>query len=145
MKSHQFQIQQIIQAPIENTFDFFSTFTNFEQFWPGKFKRIIDGHDTNYPFGLGAVRGIDMGFIQFEETIVGYESNKLIQYTITKNSPYKDYLGSMEFFALNQNETLLRHTMQATPKLPGTYLTERLGMELIIKQGIKKAAKILAS
>lgn len=144
MKQHQFQIQQIFQVPLEETFEFFSTFTNFEKFWPGKFQRIVDGQDPRHPFGLGAVREIDMGIIQFEETIVGYEPNTLIQYTISKNSPYKDYLGTMEFFALNENETLLRHTMRATPKLPGTYLTEKLGMELIIKRGIRKAAHILS-
>ena len=141
MKLHQFKIEQVLPCSQQQAFAFFSEHTNFGKFWPGKFSRVKDS-DSNNLNGLGSVRQIDTGAIKFEETIIGFEENQLIEYTISKNSPFDNYLGRMEFFALNENECFLRHSMQFNPKIPGLYLLELAGMKLVIKRGIKKAAKL---
>lgn len=144
MKLHQFKIEQVLPCSQQQAFAFFSEHTNFGKFWPGKFSRVQDSHSDNLN-GLGSVRQIDTGAIKFEETIIGFKEDQLIEYTISKNSPFDNYHGKMEFFALNDKECFLRHTMQFNPKVPGLYWIELAGMELIIKRGIKKAAKLLAT
>ena len=144
MKPHQFKIEKVLPCSQQQAFAFFSEHTNFGQFWPGKFSRVKASSSNNIN-GLGSVRQIDTGAIKFEETIIGFEENQLIEYTISKNSPFDNYHGKMEFFALNEKECFLRHSMQFNPKVPGLYLVELAGMELIIKRGIKKAAKLLAA
>jgi len=144
MKLHQFKIEQVLPCSQQQAFAFFSEHTNFGKFWPGKFSRVKDSDSGNLN-GLGSVRQIDTGAVKFEETIIGFEENKLIEYTISKNSPFDNYRGTMEFFVLSDKECFLRHSMQFTPKVPGLYLIELAGMELIIKRGIKKAAKLLSA
>ena len=143
MKLHQFKIEQVLPCSQPQAFAFFSEHTNFGKFWPGTFSRVKDSDSENIN-GLGSVRQIDTGAVKFEETIIGFEENQLIEYTISKNSPFDNYRGRMEFFVLSENECFLRHSMQFNPKVPGLYWVERVGMELIIKRGIKKAAQLLA-
>jgi hypothetical protein len=95
-------------------------------------KRVKDGEDA--PNGLGSIREINIGPLpSFEETITKFEPNRHIEYKITKGSPIKNHVGTLDF-----KETKfgceLDYEIKLESKIP---LTTGL-IKAVLKQGISK-------
>jgi len=80
-------------------------------------KRVVDSQDENKN-GLGSVRRIyALPGVTFEESVVRFEPNQLMEYTVSKGSPIKNHRGRMEF-AEDQGKTRLIYSIDFEPKLP---------------------------
>jgi hypothetical protein len=94
--------------------------------------------------GLGSVRQVLLGPLPIlEETVVSYEENKLIEYTITSLSPFKSHLGRLEFNEIN-NKTILNYSISAEPWVPFTELLLLKVLELVINNALENYANSLA-
>jgi len=126
-------------APVDEIFGFFQVHDNYNKIWLGKFRRVIDAKGDN-PDGLGSTRSIKIGLSPaFEETIIGFEPNKLIEYTVSKGSPVKNHLGRMVFSESN-GVTTLNYRIEFESKIPGLGPILKLAVEQGLGPGLKKMA-----
>lgn len=135
------QMNVTFNAPVATVFGELSDHNKMGKILGAKVKRIKDGKgDVN---GIGSVRRITPApLADFEETVTGFEPNKLIEYTVTKGSPIKNHLGRM-IFSESNGKTQLHYTIQFDMKLgiPFTGFLLRTVLEKIITSGLHKLAK----
>ena len=120
-------VTRTINAPIEKVFDLLADHGNYQKHFGVKESKLVkEGKpDKN---GLGAVRYIDSGPIQFEETITQYDRPRRYDYLITKcSAPLEHEGGSIRFESVGM-ATKVTWTSVMRVKLPivGGLLTKVL-------------------
>lgn len=131
MGKQQIIITQRFNAPVEIIFNLLTDHADFGRIIKANIKRVVDSQDENKN-GLGSVRRIyALPGVAFEESVVRFEPNQLMAYTVSKGSPIKNHRGRMEF-AEDQGKTSLTYTIDFEPKLPFFLLGS------IIKKNIEK-------
>jgi uncharacterized protein YndB with AHSA1/START domain len=95
MPREEVRLQARVNAPLESVFAFCADHERFVRLLGGRCRRIKEG--TGDPNGVGSVRRIGSGPLAFEETIVTFEPNRRIEYTVTRGSPIKNHLGTVDF------------------------------------------------
>jgi len=104
-------------------------------------KRVVDSRDENKN-GVGSVRRIKaFPAPVFEETVITFEPNQLLEYRVSKGSPIKNHKGKMAF-SDEQGKTMLHYTIDFEPKLPFLFLGSVLknAIEKPIRHGLKRLA-----
>ncbi len=142
MGKQKIKIEQSFNAPIETIF---STMTDHETFGnviSTTIKRVVDSKETNKN-GVGSVRRISaFPFPSFEETVITFKPNEIMEYKVTKGSPIKNHKGRMEF-SEEGGKTRLYYTIEFDPKLffmPfGTFL--KGAIDKPIRKGMKRLAE----
>ena len=140
-------VTRTIPAPIEKVFDLLADHANYKANFGVKESRLVkEGKpDKN---GLGAVRYIDSGPIQFEETITQYDRPRRYDYLITKcSAPLEHEGGSIRLESVG-NATKVTWTSVMRVKLPlvGGLLTRILANKIgqafgsMLKQTERKLA-----
>ncbi|KZY61257.1 hypothetical protein A3742_11740 [Oleiphilus sp. HI0071] len=118
--------------PLATVFEELSDHEQFGKLCGINMKRVRDGSDT--PNGLGSVRKINIGPLPpFEETITGFKENSFIEYKITKGSPIKNHVGTLEFRESGQG-CELDYVIKLESKIPFTTSL----IKNVLKQGISK-------
>ena len=142
MSVQNISITQEFNAPVETVFGTLTDHESFGNLMSGaQITRVVDSTEGNVN-GTGSVRSIKMPLAPaFEETVVSYEKNKLMEYTISKGSPIKNHLGRMNFSEDN-GKTKLHYTIQLESKLPVPFLGSvlKLGLEKSISSLLSKLA-----
>lgn len=142
MGTQQIKIIQEFNAPVDTVFNILTDHEAFGRLIKAKIKRIKSSSDENKN-GLGSVRQIQaFPTIAFEETVISFRANKLMEYQITKGSPVKNHKGRMEFTEKN-GKTCLNYTIDFEPKtaffLFGPLIKKAI--EAPIKKGLKRLAR----
>ena len=136
------EFKQRFHAPIQQVFNDMTDHAAFGRLLRVKIRRIKDGADPQYPNGLGSVRRISPpGLPVFEETVIRFDANRRMDYTITKGSPIKNHRGTLQFRA-DGNGTQLEYTIRFEPKLGIPFLGKAL--EFLVGTPIQRAIKQLA-
>ena len=138
------QMNVAFNAPVETVFAELSDHEKMGKVLGAKVKRIKEGKNSTN--GVGSIRRlIPVPLADFEETVTGFEPNKLIEYTVTKGSPIKNHLGRMVFSEAN-GKTHLHYTIQFDMKLgiPFTGLILKTVLEKVITSGLHKLARTYA-
>jgi len=141
MGKQHIQITQNFDAPIETIFNYLTDHEIFGQVISTKIKRVKDSHGENKN-GVGSVRRISIfPTPDFEETVITYEPNQIMEYVISKGSPIKNHKGCLEF-SQDKGQTRLVYNIYFEPRLPFALLGGILKkiIEKPIRQGIKKLA-----
>ena len=108
---------QYFNAPVDTIFNILTDHESFGQVINSKIKRVIDSQEANKN-GVGSVRRISAFPVPaFEETVVTFEPNRLMEYVISKGSPIKNHHGRMEF-SDEQVQTRLDYSIVFDPRLP---------------------------
>jgi hypothetical protein len=142
MGEQHIEITQFFNAPVDVIFSILTDHQAFGELINTKIKRIIDSQGENKN-GLGSVRRIKaFPALSFEETVITFEENQLMEYRVSKGSPIKNHKGRMEFF-YEQDMTRLFYTIDFEPKLPFIFFGSILNQ--VIKEPISKGLKRLAS
>jgi hypothetical protein len=141
MSKQLIRITQLFNSPVDTIFSLLTGHESFGQVINTKIKRVVDSHDENKN-GLGSVRRINSFPVPaFEETVITFEPNQLMEYVISKGSPIKNHKGRMEF-SDEQGKTRLNYTIVFEPKLPflffGSFLKKVI--EKPIRDGLKRLA-----
>ena len=111
------RFQATVQAPRERVFAFLADHQKFARLFGGTCTRIKDGQgDIN---GLGSVRRMGPGPLAFEETIVTFVPNTRIEYTVTRGSPIKNHLGTVDLSDAGSG-TAIDYVIRFEPKIAGT-------------------------
>ncbi|MGQ0587083.1 MAG: SRPBCC family protein [Gammaproteobacteria bacterium] len=124
-------VTRTIPAPIEKVFDLLADHGNYKQNFGVKDSKLLrEGKpDRN---GLGAVRWIDAGPIQFEEEITHYDRPRRYDYLITRCSAPLEHQGGSIRFESAGNATQVTWTSVMRVKVPviGGLLTRILAGKL---------------
>jgi hypothetical protein len=110
-------VTRVIPAPAEGVFDVLADHANYKSFRGVRDSKLVrEGKpDRN---GLGAVRWIDAGLIQFEETITVWDRPRRFDYLITRcSAPLEHQGGSIRFEAIGGG-TLVTWTSVMRLKVP---------------------------
>jgi len=135
------KMTQLFNAPVDTIFSLLTNHESFGQVINEKIKRVVDSHDENKN-GLGSVRQIKpFPGLAFEETVVTFEPNQLMEYVVSKGSPIKNHKGRMEF-SDEQVKTRLNYTIDFEPKLPFLFFGSILktAIEKPIRNGLMRLA-----
>jgi len=141
MGGQHIKIRQLFNAPVDTIFSLLTDHEAFGQVVNAKIKRVVDSQDENKN-GLGSVRRINaFPAPAFEETVVTFEPNQLMEYVLSKGSPIKNHKGRMKF-SDEQGKTRLNYTIDFEPKPPFLFLGSILkkAIEKPIRDGLKKLA-----
>ena len=141
MSRQRIEIRQSFNAPVEEIFTLLTTHESFGQIIATKIKRVVDSKGENKN-GVGSVRRISkFPLPDFEETVVTFEPNQVMEYVVSKGSPVKNHNGRMEFSYKN-GKTDLYYKIEFDPKLPFLPLGSviKKAVESPIRKGIKKLA-----
>ena len=141
MARQHIEIRQSFDAPVAEIFIVLTDHESFGEVIRTNIRRVVDSDDENKN-GVGSVRRISSFPVPaFEETVVVYEPNRLMEYVISKGSPIKNHVGRMEF-SEEQGQTTLVYTIDFEPKLPfslfGSILKQAI--EKPIRKGIESLA-----
>lgn len=119
MPSQTVHLSAQIAASPEKVYDFFCDHESFGRIWPGQITRIKDSSKPGRPNDVGSVRQIRVGPMAFEETHTVCDRPRQIQYRVTRGSPIKNHLGTINFIE-EGGDTRIDYTIEFDPKIPGT-------------------------
>ena len=142
MSEQHIQIRQLFNAPVDTIFDILTDHASFGQVINANIKRVVDSPGDNQN-GVGSVRRINaFPAPAFEETVVTFEPNQLMEYVISKGSPIKKHMGRMEF-SEEHDQTRLEYAIIFEPKLPFLLLGSIIknAIEKSIREGLQGLAK----
>lgn len=133
-------IQVDFPFSLENLFQYLKKHENFnELFAPAKVQTIQKGQGDDY--GVGSVRRLSIfGLVQFEETIVSFQENALIEYKITKGTPLKNHHGKMVFAAKGAGSSL-DYSIQFESAVPFLAYLVKQDLQKSISKGLKGLQK----
>ena len=142
MGKEKIEIEQSFNAPVETIFNILTDHESFGNVISTVIKRVVDSSEANKN-GVGSVRRISaFPFPSFEETVVTFKPNQLMEYKVSKGSPIKNHKGRMEF-SEESGITRLYYTIEFDPKLFfvlfGTFL--KGAIDKPIRKGIKRLAE----
>ena len=110
-------VTRTINAPIEKVFDLLADHGNYRKNFGVKGSKLIK-EGTPDRNGLGAVRWIDAGIMQFEEKITAYERPRRFDYLIVKcSAPLEHEGGSVRLESVG-NATKVTWTSVMRMKVP---------------------------
>ncbi len=141
MGEQHIEITQLFDAPVDTIFNILTDHQAFGQLINAEIKRIVDSPGNNKN-GLGSVRRVKaFPAPAFEETVIAFKPNLLLEYEVSKGSPIKNHKGRMEFFN-ERGKTRVNYTIDFEPKLPFIFLGFILKkvLEKSLGDGLKKLA-----
>jgi polyketide cyclase/dehydrase/lipid transport protein len=142
MDKERIEIEQSFNAPVETIFNILTDHESFGNVISTVIKRVVDSSEANKN-GVGSVRRISaFPFPSFEETVVTFIPNQLMEYKVSKGSPIKNHKGRMEF-SDESGKTRLFYTIDFDPKLFFVFFCTFLkgAIDKPIRKGIKRLAE----
>ena len=134
-------ISQYFAAPRSHIFQELADHVRFGEIVGANISRIQEGQD-GYPNGVGSVRRIAMPLgMSFQETIVEYDHDSKIVYSVSQGSPIKSHRGVLVFSDVDGG-TLLDYSIEFEPRWPVPGLGSVLHQ--VIKGPIDKGLKQFA-
>lgn len=134
------EIDETFDVPRGKVFALFADHNRFGKLLGAPAKRIKDSDQAD-PNGLGSVRKIGIGPIGLEETVVGFEPDSLIEYTITSTSPLKNHMGRIRFEDTADGKTRVNYTITFDDIVPFTGKVIQAALEQGIRKGIKRVPR----
>ncbi len=102
-------------------------------------KRIKDSDQADPPNGIGSVRKIGIGPLSLEETVLGFEPDSLIEYTISSISPLRNHLGGRILFSdAGEGRTRIQYSIRFEDIVPFTGKAVQVALEKGLRRGIKR-------
>lgn len=135
------EIDETFDVPRSKVFALFAEHERFGKLLGAPAKRIKDSDQAD-PNGIGSVRKIGIGPIGLEETVVGFEPDSLIEYTITSMSPIKNHFGRIRFEDAPEGKTRVNYTISFDDVIPFTGKLVQSALEQGIRKGIKRVPKM---
>ncbi|WP_328188402.1 SRPBCC family protein [Marinobacter sp. OP 3.4] len=106
-------------------------------------KRIRDSDQAD-PNGTGSVRWIGVGPVGFEETILTFEPDHLIEYSVTSFSAFRNHLGRIRLSGPPDGGTRLHYTAEFDEVVPYSGRTLELAVERVLRRGIRRLRQVLS-
>lgn len=107
-------------------------------------KRIRDSDQAD-PNGTGSVRWIGIGPVGFEETILTFEPDHLIEYSVTSLSAFRNHRARVRLSELPGVGTRLHYTVEFDETVPFSGRSLELATIRVIRRGIRNLNKALST
>lgn len=146
MNRQYIEIRQSFDAPVETVFNILTDHESFGNVLGARVKRIVASRGENKN-GVGSVRRIwSFPAPAFEETVITFKPNVLMEYTVSKGSPVKNHTGRMEF-SQEGGKTQLCYYIDFEPRLPFWMLGSVLksAVEKPLRKGLERLSNQLSS
>lgn len=146
MSRQHIEIRQSFNAPVATIFSILTDHEAFGKVIATRVARVVDSPDENKN-GVGSVRRISPFPVPaFEETVVRFEPNQLMEYVVSKGSPIKNHKGRMEFSEA-EGKTRLFYTIDFEPKWLFTFFGSVLkgAIEKPMRKSLEKLARRYAA
>lgn len=141
MATYRIEIEDFFSVPREKVFALFADHKQFGKLLGAPVKRIMDSSDAD-PNGIGSVRKIGIGLLGVEETIIGFEPDSLIEYTITSLSPLRNHHGRIRFADTKEGQTRVNYTITFEEAIPFTGKLVHAALDKAIRKGIRRVPKL---
>ncbi|WP_417547804.1 SRPBCC family protein [Marinobacter segnicrescens] len=105
-------------------------------------RRIRDSDQAD-PNGTGSVRWIGIGPVGIEETIITFEPDHLIEYTVTSFSAFRNHLGRIRLSETPDMSTYLHYTVDFDEVIPYSGPTLQAAMQRVLNRGARRLIKRL--
>ena len=100
-------------------------------------RRIRDSDQAD-PNGTGSVRWIGIGPVGIEETIITFEPDHLIEYTVTSFSAFRNHLGRIRLSETPDMSTYLHYTVDFDEVIPYSGPTLQAAMQRVLNRGARR-------
>ncbi|MEQ9546166.1 MAG: SRPBCC family protein [Marinobacter sp.] len=141
MAMYTIEIDETFDVPRNRVFALFADHGRFGKLLGAPVKRIQDSDQAD-PNGIGSVRKIGIGPLSLEETVIGFEPDSLIEYTITSMSPIRNHMGRIRFEDSGERGTRVNYTITFEDIVPFTGRVVSAALEQGIRKGIKRVPKL---
>ncbi|MFL1455938.1 SRPBCC family protein [Marinobacter sp. GN3S48] len=141
MAMYTIEIDETFDVPRNRVFALFADHGRFGKLLGAPVKRIQDSDQAD-PNGTGSVRKIGIGPLSLEETVIGFEPDSLIEYTITSMSPIRNHMGRIRFEDVGEGGTRVNYTITFEDIVPFTGKVVSAALEQGIRKGIKRVPKL---
>ena len=141
MATYTIEINETLDVPRSRVFALFADHSRFGQLLGVPVKRVKDSDQAD-PNGIGSVRKIGIGPIGLEETILSFEPDSLIEYTISSLSPIKNHFGRIRFEDTPEGLTQVSYTIRFDDIVPFTGKMVSNTLEQGIRRGIKRVPEL---
>lgn len=141
MAMYTIEIDETFDVPRNRVFALFADHGRFGKLLGAPVKRIQDSDQAD-PNGIGSVRKIGIGPLSLEETVIGFEPDSLIEYTITSMSPIRNHMGRIRFDDAGEGGTRVNYTITFEDIVPFTGKVVSAALEQGIRKGIKRVPKL---
>jgi uncharacterized protein YndB with AHSA1/START domain len=119
MRAHHVHIEHDFAKPPERIFARLAEHENLAEVFGAKVTRLCDGEDGERN-GVGSVRKLQIGPLPpFEETVTEFVVPERVVYRITKGSPLRGHVGTMEFAATPDGGTRFVYDIRIASSIPG--------------------------
>ncbi|MDY6815595.1 MAG: SRPBCC family protein [Pseudomonadota bacterium] len=141
MAIYTIEIDETFDLPRRRVFALFADHHRFGKLLGAPVKRIKDSDQAD-PNGIGSVRKIGIGPIGLEETVLNFEPETLIEYTVTSRSPIRNHLGRIRFEDTPGGQTRVHYTISFEDIVPFTGKVVSSALEQGIRRGIKRVPEL---
>ncbi len=141
MRAHHVRIEHDFAKPPERIFAHLSEHENLAAVFGAKVTRLRDGGDGERN-GVGSARRLQIGVLApFEETVTEFAPSTRIVYRITKGSPLRGHVGTMEFAPSAGGGTRFSYDIRLASRIPGLALLVRAALTRSITQALPKVER----
>lgn len=141
MAIYSIEIDETFDVPRNKVFALFADHERFGKLLSAPAKRIKDSDQAD-PNGIGSVRRIGIGPIGLEETVIGFEPDALIEYSITSLSPLRNHVGRIRFEDTADGQTRVSYTITFEDIVPFTGKLVANALEKGIRKGIRRVPRM---
>lgn len=141
MALYTIEINETFDVPRRKVFALFADHDRFGKLLGAPVKRIKDSDQAD-PNGIGSVRKIGIGPFGLEETVLNFEPDSLIEYTITSMSPIRNHLGRIRFDDTSEGHTRVHYKITFEDIVPFTGKMVSTALEQGIRRGIKRIPQL---
>jgi uncharacterized protein YndB with AHSA1/START domain len=141
VRAHHVKIEHDFAKPPERVFAYLAEHENLAEVFGSKVTRLRDGEDGERN-GVGSVRQLRIGPLPpFEETVTEFVVPERIVYRITKGSPLRGHVGTMEFAPAPGGGTRFAYDIRLASPIPGLAPIVRAALTRSIAQSLAKVER----
>ncbi|WP_339800489.1 SRPBCC family protein [uncultured Marinobacter sp.] len=137
MPAYKAELIDILPASRDRVFDHLADHNRLGSLIGLPVRRIRDSDQAD-PNGTGSVRWIGLGPVGFEETILTFEPERLIEYTVTSLSGFRNHHGRVRLSDTTEGHTRLHYTIEFDEVIPFTGNSLQRALERILRRGARR-------
>jgi uncharacterized protein YndB with AHSA1/START domain len=119
VRARHVHIEHDFAKPPERVFAYLAEHENLAEVFGAKVSRLCDG-EASERNGVGSKRKLQIGPLPpFEETVTEFVAPQRIVYRITKGSPLRGHVGTMEFTPTPAGGTHFVYDIRIASAIPG--------------------------
>lgn len=138
--AYSLEVSRTIPLPVDQAFELLADHNQLTAVLGLPCKRTKDapGDDVN---GLGSVRKLGLWPLDFDETIVGFEPHRQIDYRITRGSPLRNHRGSVSFARDGAKKTKVTWNIEYEMGIPVLGAVIKQALRFGIARGLGKLGR----